>query len=754
MERLSILKENLQKKMCQKKEWWGDDLTILDRPGMISKPLPIRKAKAIEKVCSEMPIRIEPAELIVGTPTMSSVGFGNTFPRYETDDEAKEAAKVMLNRKSVWGHNPPYYPKILQRGLSGLKAEALFKLAETPDEEKKIFYESVIISLDAVVKLAHRYADLAERMGKGETNEKRKNELLTIAQICHKVPKYPAESFHEALQSVQFVHIALHSCLNFVPLGRIDQYLWPYLRYDLEKGTITEEKARELLGCFLIKFSERVVLKPEYFEDHFTFGNWSQGGDPNEESTTLIMRNEQDFMYGQSANSFLQNAILGGVTPEGQDATNELTYMILDLMSELHLAHPIISVRLHEKSPEKLLRKSCKLARKGTGMPVFFNDDVIIPGMMRMKIPVEEARDYSNDGCHETLVYGRTEFAYGHVELLPALEHVLNRGKSFVTDKQVGIDTGDPTQFSSFEEFYQAFRRSMEFRIDRVIENKLKHYDYVHKIAPAPLNSAFTEDCMKKGKDITQRGARYTFYAPLITGLSHCADSLAAIKKFVYEEKTLSMGELIKALKDNFDGKEDLRQLLLNKAPKYGNDDEYVDEIAARIVEDFVNHVEKLQERVWLKLAPGIATFENYPRLGFNAGASADGRKSQEAIAPNASPSVGLDRNGLTAVFKSATRYDQTKVHDGAPLDIRLVSNAVKGEDGLRKLMDLVKSYFKLGGNILSINVVDNATLKAAKKEPEKYQDLLVRLGGFSAYFVALAPKQQDEVIKRTEHTV
>jgi len=755
MDRLQKLKTRLFEEFYEKKEWWGDDLDIFDKEGIAEKPLIIRKAMAFEKVCREVPIEIKEDELIVGIPTMSSVGFGHTFPKYETDEEAETFAKICLNRKSVWGHHPPYYPKVLSKGLSGIIKEVEEKLSKVPeqDSETKNFYEAVLYTLNAAKELPRRYVKLARFLVAEVEDPKRKAELDGIARICEKVPENPAESFHEALQSVWFIHIILHSTLNYTSLGRMDQYLWPFYSKDIEEGKITKEYAQELLGSFLIKFNERVQSKKEHMEDHFTFGDWSQGGDPNEPTTHLEMQNERDYTFGQSANHWLQNVIVGGLTPDGKDATNELSHMIIELVSELELIDPIVSARFHKDSPDELIKTTCKALGKGAAQPIVFNDDVVIPGMVKyLGIPIEEARDYSNDGCWETVVHGKTAFSYGHIELLLSLEGVLNGGKSLNTGRVVGPDTGDPVSFKSYGEFYDAFKIQMKNLIDNAINNKIKHYDEVHKIAPVPFLSAFIDDCIEKGKDLTQRGSRYTFYSPLVTGFSHCVDSLAVIKKLVYENKKVGMEEIVSAVKSNWKGKERLRQLCLNKVPKYGNDDEYVDDIAKRVLTDFFDRVDSWGKKVdWLKFPVGIGTFENYPRLGNNAGASPDGRFAHEAIASNYSPSVGRDRNGPTAVIKSATKSDLQRINDGCPVDLRIsFSSSDGGRNGV--LESFVKSFLELGGNILTITAVSVGTLRAAQKEPEKYASLRVRLGGLTAYFVQLAQPQQEEYIRRTEH--
>lgn len=757
MNRLELLKRRLFSDYYEKKQWWGDDLSIFDDdPALAERSLVVRKAIAIQKVCREMPVEVKEHELMVGVPTMSSVGFGHMFPKYETGEEAEAASRMCLNRKSVWGHHNPYYPKIIEKGLNSIIDEARELKDRVPEDDRGTmdWYEAVIISLQGAEILANRYADLCELYaGRAET-EREKKEFLEISRICRKVPMRAAESFHEALQSVWLVHTILHSTLNYTSIGRVDQYLWPYYKNDIENGIITKEYARELLGSFLVKFNERVQLNNDHIENHFTFGDWSQGGDPDLETTHLRMSNDMEYTFGQSSNHWLQNCMLSGLTADGKDATNELTYLIIELTNELELIDPLLSVRLHKNSPKKLLRATAKALVNGGAQPTVFNDDTVIPGMTKwLGIPLEDALDYSNDGCWETIPQGRTEFGYGHIEVLLSLESLLNRGRSFLNGNPIGPDAGDPSKFKTFEDLYGALKEQVKYLIDIAMENKIKYYDEVHKIAPVPFLSAIMEDCLKNGKDMTERGARYRFYSPLVTGFSHLVDSLAVIKKVVYEERMISMEKMVDVLSKNWEGEERLRQYCLNRVPKYGNDDDYVDSIGQDFLTFFCDYFDEWNRKVdWLILAAGIGTFENYPRLGYVCGASADGRFAKAPIASNYSPSAGRDTSGPTAVIRSATKFDLTRVNDGCPVDLKFSFSGQDNEKKYSILESFIKSFLELGGNILTITTVNVETLKAAQKDPEKYASLRVRLGGLTAYFVQLAGPQQEEYIMRTVH--
>lgn len=759
MARLDVLRKQLFDGFFVKKQWWGDDLTILDQEGALEKPLVMRKAMAFEKVCREMPLNIMNQELIVGVATMSSVGFGHTFPRYETDEEVEEFAKVSLSRKSVWGHHMPYYPTVLEKGYTGLIADIDRALAETPEEdfEKRQFYQASKYTLKAAMEVPKRYVEAVNKLAAEEKDTVRKSELLEIARICEKVPAHPAESFQEALQSVWFVHLLLHSTLTYTPLGRIDQYLWPYYEKDIKSGKITKEFAKELIGSFLIKFSERFQFHQEHMENHLTDIDWSQGGDPNEPTAHFDMTNDEDYTFGQSANHWLQSATVGGLGPDGKDATNELSFFFIEMINKLELVSPMISARVHKDSPKEFLEFISDSLCDGGAQPVVFNDDVIVKGLMeRLNISAEDAYDYSSDGCWEVLIYGKTEYSYGHIELLLCMEALINNGKTLNESRQIGIDCGDVAEkLDTYEKFYEAFMDQVKYRIDSALNNKMKYYGEVHKIAPEPFLSSMVQDCIENGRDLTNRGARYRIYSLFATGLSHAIDSLSAIKKLVYDDKVVTLKDAINAVKANWEGYENLRQMALNRTPKYGNDDPENDEILSGFFKDYCDYADEWNRKIdWIQVSAGVATFENYPRFGHNAGASFDGRVAHEALSSNFSPAVGRDIEGPTAVFLSATKVDLSRLNSGCPIDMRVSFNKENREDNKKVLYHLLESFMELGGNILTLTKVDINTLKKAQEHPENYVSLRVRLGGLTAYFVQLAKPQQDEYMRRTEHRV
>jgi len=542
--------------------------------------------------------------------------------------------------------------------------------------------------------------------------------------------------------------------LTYTPLGRFDQYLYPYYAKDIEDGRITRDYAKELVGSFLIKFNERTQFLKEHQENHMTEGDWSQGGDPEVAQTRFDMANSEDYTFGQSANHWLQSSVVGGQTPDGKDATNDLSYFMIEMINKLELVSPMVSARVHKNTPKEFLSFISEELCQGGAQPVLFNDDIIAKGLIeRLDIPTKDALDYASDGCWEVLIPGKTEYNYGHIELIKCMEALINNGKSLITGQKLGLDMGDVSEkLDSFDAFYEAFMDQVRHAIDMALTNRMKYYEMVQQIAPEPFLSCFVLDCLKNGRDLTDKGARYLIYSLFATGVSHCIDSLSAFKKLVYEDKTVTLKEAIEALKTNWDGREELRQVCLNEPPKYGNDNDKADAILTRFMEDFCNYADEWNAKIdWIKVSAGVATFENYPRLGHNVGATFDGRMSQEAFSSNFSPAVGRDKEGATAVLLSTAKVDLSRLNSGCPIDLVVSFNKEKLEQNRDIMLGFIKSFAELG-NIMTITKVDVSTLKKAQQEPEKYASLRVRLGGLTVYFVQLAKAQQDEYMRRTSH--
>lgn len=760
--RLSRIKERLfDKEFVTKKEWWGGDKTILSCDEVKSLPLIIRKALAIEYTMSYMPAELRPDELIVGMRTQGSAGTGRVMPTYALPEEEEVAAKYSFSSHSAFGHYPARFQTIVEKGIVGICAEideALEKEArsEHPNAEKLNFYQALKISIRSVQRLADRYARMTFAAAIEEQNPERKKELFEMSAVCRRVPMYPASSFQEALQSVFFLFCALHSTMEFIPIGRADQFLFPYYENDIKNGVITEERARELVGCWIAKFAEVTQMLPEHWElDRASDFDFSLGSD-SDTPPNFVSRSDTEENYGVAANNVLNNIILGGLTPEGECAVNDLTYIILEEWAFFEVVTPVVSVRLNSKTPEKLIKLSADILRKGSGEPALYNDDIIIDALVKLGIPLDDARDYSNDGCWEILIPGKTNFTFDFVELGKCLEYVLTQGRSLVNEKIEVTNLKNPLDFKSYDEFYDAFLTLVKQKIDNIIDLRLRYYKYRDMIAPSPLLSSVLDGCIENGLGNYTGGARYNIYTIMLTEAATSFDSLAVLKKLVYEDKVVDMQTLINACEGDFVGFEDLQQVFL-KVPKYGNDDDYVDLIGRKLlkdISDYIVEINKSGRTGIFKIGLGIGTFEHYQQLGYGLGASPDGRNKHASISSNFSPSIGVDINGPTAAIKSLTKMDLTDFATGCMLDLQINSNEVTGEDGLARMVALIKAFMKLDGQILTLTGVSKEDMIDAQIHPENHKSLRVRIGGFSAYFISLSKEQQNIMIRKSKHAV
>lgn len=754
------------------KTWHFKDVNILEQnEDLKSEPLVVRKAIAMDYICTHLPAVIKRDELIVANPNMNSVGWGTIMPIYYTQEEGEKAKEHELNEASVWGHHPPHWDKIINTGIIGVKKEiheAIERELRQTEPRQSVLeeYRAMIISLDGVIKFGQRYSAAALEASLKEKNPVRRNELYEIYKVCSHVPLHPARNLLEATQSYWFAYCIVNSGGEYVPLGRGDQFLYPYFVKDLEEHVITRERAVDIIGSFLAKCNEKILLDTKKAENHYNFGLFSQGVVPDEsvaksitggyDQRALVWRDNEDidsesnFNYGQSGNDWLMNFMVGGLLPDGTDATNELSYLFVDLIHDMDLLMPTLGARVHKYTPDPFLRKLAEVLRYGQGEPMIYNDESIIPGFVDLGIPIEDARDYSNDGCWETLIPGKSYFSYAHIENLQCLEWVLFNGKSMLRDQQEGLETGNPTQFKTWDDFYYAYLRQMNARIDFQCHRRLENLGLSFMIAPDPLISSFTDDCVQKGRDQAQDGARYIFHQLLITGFANTIDGLAAIKKLVYEEERFSIQVLLNAIKNDWEGFENIRSIIQNDVPKFGNDADYVDDIGIRLMKDFEDRVQEWRTKQnKILFTVGIGTFENYAVLGRGICATPDGRFSKEAIAPNFSPVPGADITGPTAAIKSVTKPELLRYYSGCPLDLAINANEFEGDAGIERLKGLIKSFCDLGGNILTITSSSIDDFLDAKVNPEQHQNLRVRMGGLSAYFVAMAPAQQDNIIKR-----
>jgi len=596
--------------------------------------------------------------------------------------------------------------------------------SEAYDKQEEL--KAMLISAQAIIRFAERYAEKALEMADAEKNPRRKKELQKITEVCSHVPAHPPRDFWEALQMYWFVHIGVITELNtwdsFNP-GRLDQHLYPFYKKGIEEGTLTQEKSKELLECFWIKFNNQPA--------------------PPKVGVTLA----ESGTYTDFAN--INN---GGLKVDGSDGVNDLTYLMLDVIDEMRLLQPSTNIQLSKKSPDRFLRRAGEIIRKGWGQPSVFNAEEVIEEMLRQGKSLEDARCGGTSGCVETGAFGKESYILtGYFNLVKVLEITLNNAIDPQTGNKIGIESGEPTRFNSFEELLTAFKRQLHHFIDI----KLKGNNIIERLyatyMPAPFLSIIISDCIEKGKDYNAGGARYNTDYIQGVGIGTITDSLSAIKYHVFDRKNINMEELKEVLKGNFIGHEEIRQLFLNKTPRYGNDDDYADDIMKLIFNAFYNEVNGRKNTKGGVYRINMLPTTCHIYFGSVTGATPDGRRAGQPVSEGISPVQGADRLGPTAVIKSAAKMHQAKT-GGTLLNQKFTPQLLEGEKGIDSLAHLIRGYFKLGGHHIQFNVIDGNTLKAAQKEPEKYRNLIVRVAGYSDYFNNLSKTLQDEIISRTEH--
>ncbi len=623
------------------------------------------------------------------------------------------------------------YHKVMASGLSGIRqkiVEAMSQLdfSDWGDWAKYEFYEASLICCDAVVAFARRYAQLAREKATAEVDPVRKQELEQIAAACDWVPANPPRTFHEALQSVWFMHLAndLEIPSGGQPLGRMDQYLFPFYEKDLLEGRLTRQKAAELLGCFWIKLCE---------------------------TETIFSLHDQQIGQG----SQFQDVTIGGVTREGKDATNDLTFLILEVTRQMKVNQPPIYLRYHQGVGEEILLKAIETNRDhGAGMPAFMNDAPTLLKFTDRGVPIADAREWICEGCIIPAVpsgcVADPGFMFNKVK---AFELALHNGVEPRSGKRLGPETGDPRDFASYDDLYVAFLGQLEHMVEVFTKVWRLAQQIRGEIFAMPFAALTVDDCIGKGKGLLQGGMRFPWlkgdYADV--GHQNVADGLTAIKKVVFDEKKVTMAELLEALNANFEGKEKLRQMLLS-APKYGNDDEYADEVFNAVSLDASRIM--AQPDLYGKpmhIARGGASQHYW--AGNTISALPDGRKAWEPTADaNLSPVQGMDTHGPTAVLLSATKVNHLEYAMTTLLNMKLMPSLLATREGMRKVISLLKIYFDRGGWQIQFNMIDPGLLAEAKLHPEKHRELLVRVAGYSAYFVELSPKVQDEIVARTIH--
>jgi len=593
--------------------------------------------------------------------------------------------------------------------------------------DKREELNSMHITVNALIGFANRYAEKLEQLASDETDQDRKSELNQMAQICRKVPANKPATFWEALQYYWFVHLGVITELNtwdsFNP-GRLDQHLYPFYKHDIENGILTKEQARELLQAFWIKFN-------------------NQPAPPKVGVTAKESATYTDFC--------LIN--LGGVTETGDDATNELTYLILDVIEEMRILQPSSMVQISKKNPDKLIKRALKIIQTGFGQPSLFNTDAIVQEMIRMGKSVEDSRNGGASGCVETGAFGKESYILtGYFNLVKVLEITLHNGVDPNTLKQIGIKTGEADLFNTYDEFFEAFQKQLKFFIDVKIKGNCIIERLWAKYLPAPFMSVLIDDCIKNGKDYNEGGARYNTSYIQGVGMGTITDSLSAIKLHVYDNNRLRLSEFISELNSNFENDNELHNLLLNQTPKYGNDDDYPDEILRQVFESYFNFIDGRPNTKGGHFRINLLPTTCHVYFGSVVGATPDGRKAGVPLSEGISPVQGADRLGPTAVLKSAAKIDHIRT-GGTLLNQKFAPDIFESEDGIEKLTQLIRSDFRMDGHHSQVNVLTAETLRKAQAEPEKYKDLIVRVAGYSDYFVHLGTELQNEIIKRTEQS-
>ena len=622
--------------------------------------------------------------------------------------------------------------KMYHEGLLDVKARIEKKIAsldyiydpEATDKQQEL--EAMYISCDATILFAERHAELAEQMAAKEENPQRKSELLKIADVCRWVPAHAPRDLWEAIQMYWFVHLGTVTELNgwdSMNPGHIDQHLYPFYQKGIENGSLTREKAKELISCLWIKFN-------------------NQPAPPKVGVTALESGTYNDFT----------NINIGGVDRDGNSAANDISYMILEVQEELHELQPGLSIHLTENTPDEFLLEGIKVIRQGHGYPSIFNADTYIKELVRQGKSLVDAREGGCSGCIEVGAFGKEAYLLtGYLNTPKILEIMLNNGIDPESGKKLGLETGDPRQFKSFEELYEAWHQQMIYFVNL----KLSVNNYIERMfslyAPATFLSLYIDDCIEKGKDYYSGGARYNTTYIQCTGLGTITDCFTTLKKHVFEEKRYTMEEILKACSNNFDGEEVMRQYIRNHTPFFGNDDEYADSIAVRVYEDLVKAIEGRPNTRGGKTCLNMLSTTCHNYFGSVCGATPNGRLAHFAISDGTSPAHGSDRHGPTAVIKSLGKLDQTK-SGGTLLNVRFVPTLLKREEDMKKMASLIRTYFKFGGHHIQFNIVDTKTLHDAQKHPEDYRDLLVRVAGYSDYFNDMTEQLQNEIIARTEN--
>ena len=673
-------------------------IELSEESGLADAPDETRYARAVMRIAQEAPVRIDPDELLVGSATL---------------------ALAPKHRVPAYWRGEPIYPSIshvtpgfdfaLDLGYAGLRQEVTQRLAQGElDASGEALLRAMLVCLDAARVWHTRYLDALDQLIAESGGDQRAHYRAVRGSLTW-VPELPPQSFRQAIQALWFLFAFQRLCGNWPGVGRFDAMLGPYLERDLAEGRITLDDARELVAHFWIKGAE-----------------WCGA------STS----------FGGSGDAqHYENVVLSGVDADGCDVTNPVTYLVLDVVEELGISDLPIAVRVGANTPDALLERIAQVQRQGGGIVAIYNEEQVLAALLRFGYRLDDARRYANDGCWEVQIPGETAFSYYPIDVLAILQETL------------GV-TGDggPPDAATFEDLYAAYR----VRLDAAL-------DSFHRLAdgfmcargsscvPSALLSLLIRDCVAKGRGYWDRGARYTVLSPHAGGIPDAADALVAIRRLVYDERRLTLPELVAILKDDWTGQAALRREVASRYPGYGNDDAEGDGMAQRVLGDFLAAAERVRERDGVLRPPGVSTFGRALAWRQQRGATAAGRKAGEILSNNFSPAPGMDRHGPTAVIRSHTGLDLVRLANGTALELKLHPSAVQGEEGLRGLVELMRTFLRLGGFFLQIDVVGNDTLRDAQAHPERYPNLAVRVSGWSARFVTLDSEWQELIIQRTE---
>ncbi len=780
MERINFLKNRV---VNVKPEMDLENARILTKSFIetAGEPLAIQKAKAFRRQCKEKTVKIWDRELIVGCSgskmrggilcadtcwsilddEIETISSRKYDPFYLTPEDRKifeeeikpfwkgrssyeawlrqipedtkelrDNGVVYIDRKAVrgWGETTAGYSRIIGEGIIGIRKDieerkAKLDLTVPGDYEKHRYLEAMLISAEGIEILAERYAVEAERLASLEGDTERKKELEEIAEACHHVPKNPARTFREALQSLYIYQICIfmeQNAASYNP-GRMDQYLYPFYKRDLEEGRITEEQAQELLDCLWVKFSE-----PCLFQDAVT----------------------AEFAAGYP---MFQNVCVGGVDITGRDAVNDLSYLILQATMDVRLYQPSLSVRYSlSKNPNTFLRKVVELIRLGTGFPAFHNDDIGIRMIMNKGIPLREAYDWNPCGCVETNLEGRLRHytALADINLGSIVEFVMLDGKNRKSGRYISERTGDPAKFKTYGQFENAVKEQLSYAIRAVVKGS-HVIDEICMDRPVPALSLTFRECISNATDYSLGGAKYnTGNGIILIGVADLINSMSAVRNLVYDTGRTTMEQLARALDADFVGYGDIHRLC-SEAPKYGNDDSEADDIAGEMFTFIADEIEKYSSKFG-RMTPGILPVSGNTPFGLEVGALPSGRRAWKPLADGVSPNGGTDLNGPGSVLKSVAHIPHDRFVQGTLLNMKIEPAFLSSEKGISQMMALLKSMCSLGIFHVQFNVIDQKVLIAAQKHPEKYRGLLVRVAGYTAYFTELGRDVQDEIIGRT----